>query len=154
MNRILFSILTISLLTSAYYPQGLPAIGGSWTFRSKQCSANNFLRHRESTAIFDTIQNPHPKFIIDFYDKAPLTSGTFKVIQGKPGEADEVSIGIGVISGMGLTFYSTNGGNGKETINVIVADGKTKISGTGVELANQKDPKDSASLSFDITFMQ
>ena len=154
MSRIFLALLTITLFTSAYYQKSTSAIGGSWTFRSKQCSANKFLRHAESTAIFDTTQNPHPKFIIDFYDKVALASGKFKVIQGKPKEANEVSIGIGIITGAILTFYSTNGGDGKETINVTISDGKVNILGAGVEVANQKDPTDNAALSFDITFVK
>ena len=153
MSRIFLALLTITLFTSAYYQKSPSAIGGSWTFRSKQYSANKFLRHAESTAIFDTTQNPHPKFIIDFYDKVPAANGTFKVIQGKPKEAGEVSIGIGIIRDAVLTFYSTNGGDGKEAINVTVSDGKINIIGRGVHLANQKDLTDNAPLSFDITFV-
>ena len=154
MRSLLFALLTIALLTSSYYQKAPSAPGGSWTFRSKQYTANKFLRHNESTAIFDTTQNPHPKFIIDFYSKVTPASGTYKVIRGKPTAADELSIGIGIISGTGLTFYSTNGGDGKATINVSVADSNINIIGTGIQLANQQDSKDTAALSFDITFIQ
>jgi len=68
--------------------------------------------------------------------------------------ADEIDIGVGVMSLTGLSYYSTTGGNGKETINVTVADGKMNISGAGIELANQKAPSDKSTLSFDITIRQ
>lgn len=154
MKKSIFAIAAIVLLTSAYYQKGGLIPEGSWTFKSNHYRANSFMRHRESTAIFDTTQNPHPKFIVDFYGHVPSASGIYKVIQERPRAADEISIGVGIINGAGLTFYSTTGGNGKETVNVIVSDGKMKISGTGIELANQNNPKDTAPLSFDITIEQ
>ena len=154
MKRIIFAIAVITLLTSAHYQKSGLTPGGSWTFRSKQYTANKFLRHRESTTIYDTTQKPRLDFIIDFHAHIPSASGKFKVIQGMPMAEDQIDIGIGIMNGTGLAAYSTNGGNGKETIDVIVSEGKMKISGTGIELANQKDPKDTGLLSFDITIQQ
>jgi hypothetical protein len=154
MKKTTIAIAAIVLLTSAYYQRGGPEPGGTWTFKSNHYRANSFMRHRESTAIFDTTQKPHPKFIVDFYRNAGPASGTYRVIRERPLAADEISIGVGIINGAGLTFYSTTGGNGKETVNVIVSEGKMKISCTGIELANQNDPKDTAPLSFDITIEQ
>jgi len=153
-KKIILAVITIVFYTCAYCRQPTLQPGGSWTFRSDHYAANKFLRHHESTTVYDTTQRYSPRFIIDFHERIPAVSGTYRVIKGQPMAADEIDIGVGVMSLTGLSYYSTTGGNGKETINVTVADGKMNISGAGIELANQKAPSDKSTLSFDITIRQ
>jgi hypothetical protein len=151
MKKLLPAFALIFLLTSAGYKKGTTNPGGGWTLKNNHCSANKFSRHRETFVAWDTTQTPNPKFIIDFYGQIPAASGTYIVIRGQPKAANQIDIGVGLLHDSMLTFYSTTGGNGKETISVRVSNGKLHIAGTAIELANQKNQNDKLPLTFDIT---
>jgi hypothetical protein len=114
-----------------------------------------FIPHGYSFAAFDTTQRPQPKFIVDFHTKFPGVGGKFKVVKGLALTDTEIAIGTGVSQGGVLTFYSSTGGNGKQMVDVTVTeDGRITLVGSGIEMANQKNAKDIAPLSFNISFTQ
>ena len=153
MKKMIIAIAAITLLTSAHYQKVGTNPGGSWTFKTNHYLANKFIHHFYSFTAFDTTQRPAPKFIIDFYQKENVTSGTFKLVGGMPTAPDQVDIGVGWLNNGVLTFYSSTGGKGNETVTVKVTNGIVTVSGTDVELAAQKNPKDKSKLTFNITML-
>jgi hypothetical protein len=153
MKKMMIAIAAVMLLTSAYYQKAKINPGGNWTFKTNHCLANKFIHHFYSFTAFDTTQKPEPKFIIDFFDKESVASGTFKLVAGRPTAADQVDIGVGWLNKGVLTFYSSTGGKGNETVTVTVKDGIVTVSGAGIELANQKNKDDKSALTFNITIL-
>jgi hypothetical protein len=151
MKKAIFAIMALSMLTAAAYQKS--SSGGSWTFKSNRYAANMFIPHSYSLAAFDTTRNPRPKFIIDFYKTFPVSGGKFTVVKGAPKEG-QVGIGTGVSQGGVLTFYSSTGGDGKQVVDVTIANGKMTMSGAAIEMAGQTNPKDGAPLTFNISFAQ
>jgi hypothetical protein len=153
MRKLLIAVAAITMLTSAYYQKGQVNPGGTWTFKTNHCVANKFIHHFYSFTAFDTTQKPEPKFIIDFFDKESVASGTYKLVAGKPMAADQIDIGVGFMHDGVLTFYSSTGGKVNETAKVTVKDGVVTVSGAGIELANQKNKADKSTLTFNITML-
>jgi hypothetical protein len=153
MKSILIAIVAILLQTSSHDQVTKVNPGGIWTFKNNQCKANKFIHHYYSFTAFDTTQAPQPKFIIDFFEEKSITSGTFKLVAGRPMAPDQVDIGVGYMHDGVLTFYSSTGGNGKETVKVTVKNGIVTVSGTAIELANQKNTNDKSKLTFNITML-
>lgn len=152
MKHLFFAVAFVILQSPAYSQAS--ATPGKWTFKTNNCKVNYVLPHRESTTVFDTTQNPHPKFIIDFYGKFPTEGGKYKVVRGAPSAPDQVSAGVGFLNGGTLTFYSTTGGIGQETVTVTVSNGLVTMTGADIEMANQKDQKDKAPITFSISRKQ
>jgi|GEM_PF-5956007 len=153
MKSILIAIVAIVLQTSSHDQVIKVNPGGTWTFKNNQCKANKFIHHYYSFTAFDTTQSPQPKFIIDFFEKPPVENGTYKMVAGRPMAPDQVDIGVGYMHDGVLTFYSSTGGNGKETVNVTVKNGIVTVSGAGIELANQKNQNDKSKLTFNVTML-
>jgi hypothetical protein len=153
MKSILIAIVAIVLQTASHYQEAKVNPGGTWTFKNNQCKANKFIHHFYSFTAFDTTQSPRPKFIIDFFDKESVASGTFKLVAGKPMAPDQIDIGVGWLNNGMLTFYSSTGGKRNETVTVTVKNGIVTVSGAAIELTNQKNKADKSTVTFNITML-
>ena len=88
----------------------------------------------------------------------PAASGTYTValVNALPDSITATQVTFRLVLGGALNNYMSTGGNGHQTVNVSVNNGKLSITGNGIEMAHYNGGfiTDSAALSFNITQTQ
>jgi len=134
--------------------------GGSWTFGALPYNATSCAGTPASailTASGTSVNGGNrPEMTFSFADGYPAASGAYTVINGHNDAliplANIVMITAAESGAVNASYYST--GEGTQTVNVTVANGKISISGSGVQMANSNNISDVVPLSFTITQTQ
>lgn len=159
MRKSIFGIFILSILIASCSKNGSTQTnGGSWTFNSNTyqtatCIADSTLFTLTAT---NTVSgNPYSNIVVSFYNRLPDSTATY--IVAKEGNLSPGHLGISLAyqTSSTTTFYGSSGGNGiNEKVNVVVANGKINVSGTGIEMLNLGGNTDSTKLTFNTTQTQ
>jgi hypothetical protein len=168
MKKIFCGILVVGLLMiiscRKTEPTGLPS--QTWTFKSLtyntvECFEDTTHYNLDLSANNGSTNdsNSYCSVTCFFHGNAlPTSNGNYTVaLVNEPTDSiTPTQVTFRLVLGGALNNYMSTGGNGHQTVNVAVNNGKLTITGTGIEMAHYNSGfiTDSAALSFNITQTQ
>lgn len=169
MKQALKGILIIGLLAllSCNKDKVTPGVPSqTWTFNSityntVECFADTVHNNLDLSANNGSVSdsNSYCALTCFFYGAAiPANNGTYTValVNTPSSSITATQVTFRLVRGGALNNYMSTGGNGNETVNVTVNNGKLSVTGSGIEMAHYNGTfvTDSAALNFNITQTQ
>jgi len=150
MKKTTFAFFALSLLAIASCRKNGTTSYGSYSFKSatinvnscQPIGANQLSGWATASSISEQGLN------ITFGGGLPTAAAIDTVVSGQVAGSGRVSIQVG--SSTGILYQSTGYGS-NQTVKVTLPNGKVSVSGAAIEVVNETDPTDSASLTFIVT---
>ena len=138
--------------------------GGSWTFKSVTyntvaCGLSYTAGTMTASNQTDSNSNTCGTLRFTFYNALPQifnappnASGRYVVISPNSPTAPYNSLAVqATINGLAETGYQSTGGNGLDSVNVIVSNGRISVSGSCMMVCSTSPQNDSSVITFNVT---